>query len=250
MKIPVYPDQDKLLDEVRGQYHLDPFFAKIIDKPEEFRNFVVEDGIMRLRLSDRMPICIPDLKINGRRLQETIISEGHSLLAHLGANKTLTYLRDYVWWKTMVKDVYAFCETCVTCQTSKPPNQKPFGLLNLLPVPSKPWDAIGIDFVGPPPLSKDRDAEYDSITVIIDLLTAMVHLVPSRTTYTAREVAELVFAEVYKHHGRPKAIISDRDVLFTSLFWTHLNRLIGVKQKMSSAYHPLKATSLLTAVTP
>lgn len=46
----------------------------------------------------------------------------------------------------------------------------------------------------------------------------MVHIVPSRTTYTAREIAELMFAEVYKHHG--------------------LNKLIGVKQKMSSAYHP------------
>jgi len=119
------------------------------------------------------------------------------------------YIRDYVWWKTMVKDVYVFCETCVTCQASKPPNQKPYGLLNPLPIPSKPWDAIGIDFVGPLLLSKDRDAEYDSITVIIDLLTAMVHLIPSRTMYTAREVAELVFAEVYKHHGLPKAIISD-----------------------------------------
>lgn len=46
----------------------------------------------------------------------------------------------------------------------------------------------------------------------------MVHIVPSRTTYTAREIAELMFAEVYKHHGLPRAIISDRDVLFTSLF--------------------------------
>ena len=49
---------------------------------------------------------------------------------------------------------------------------------------------------------------------------------------------ELMFAEVYKHHGLPRAIISDRDVLFTSLFWTHLNRLIRIKQRMSSAYHP------------
>ena len=74
--------------------------------------------------------------------------------------------------------------------------------------------------------------------MIIDLLTAMVHLVPSRTTYTAKQVAELIFDNVYKLHGLPKAIVSDRDVLFTSGFWTHLHKLIGVKQKMSSAYHP------------
>lgn len=79
---------------------------------------------------------------------------------------------------------------------------KPFGLLNPLSIPSRPWDAIGVDFVGPLPESKDRDGEYDS----------------SRINYTAREVAELMFTEVYKHHG--------------------LNGLIGIKQKMSSAYHP------------
>jgi hypothetical protein len=49
---------------------------------------------------------------------------------------------------------------------------------------------------------------------------------------------ELVFTEVYKHHGLPKAIVSDRDVLFTSVFWARLNKLLGVKLKMSSAYHP------------
>ena len=59
----------------------------------------------------------------------------------------------------------------------------------------------------------------------------------SRSNYTAKDIAELMFAEVYIQI--PRAIISDRDVLFTSLFWTHLtHRLIGIKQKMSSVYHP------------
>jgi len=47
-----------------------------------------------------------------------------------------------------------------------------------------------------------------------------------------------MFAEVYKLHGLPRSIVSDRDILFTSLFWTHVNKLMGVKQRMSSAYHP------------
>ena len=92
--------------------------------------------------------------------------------------------------------------------------------------------------MGPLPLSKDRNGEYDSITVTIDLFSGMVHLVPSKITYTAKEIAELVFAEVYKYHGVPKYIISDQDVLFTSAFWTNFNKLIGAKQTMSSAYHP------------
>ncbi len=88
------------------------------------------------------------------------------------------------------------------------------------------------------PESKDRDGVYDMLTVIIDHLTGMVHLVPSRMNYKAKDVAELVFSEVYKYHGLPKAIVSDRDTLFTSIFWSHLHKLIGTKLKMSSAYHP------------
>lgn len=92
--------------------------------------------------------------------------------------------------------------------------------------------------MGPFPESKDRNTTYNQITVIIDLLTSMVHLVPSKTTYMARNIAELIFAEVYKHHGLPKAIVSNRDLWFTSIFWTHLNALIGTQLKMSTAYHP------------
>jgi hypothetical protein len=181
---------------------------------------------------------MPDILIDGRKARERLITQAHSVLAHLGTVKTLAYLRDHVWWKDMVEDIQKYCDSCQTCKRSKPTNQKPYGLLNPLSTLSKPWESIGIDFVGPLPLSKNHNGEFDSITIVIDLLTAMVHLVPSRITYNAREIAELVFAEVYKLHGLPKSIVSDRDMLFTSTFWTHLNRLTGMNQSMLSAYHP------------
>jgi hypothetical protein len=62
-------------------------------------------------------------------------------------------------------------------------------------------------------------------------------LVPGRVDYSAKEIAELVF-EVYKHHGLPKSIVCDRDALFTNTFWTRLKQLIGVRQRLSSAYYP------------
>ena len=66
----------------------------------------------------------------------------------------------------------------------------------------------------------------------------MVHLVPSRQTFRAKDVAELIFENVYSKHGLPKSIVSDRDSLFTSTFWDHLHKLIGPKLRMSSSYHP------------
>ena len=176
--------------------------------------------------------------VDGQNVREHLIEQAHSLLAHLGTTKTLTYLREHLWWKDIASDVRKYCESCAVCKRSKPSNQHPYGLLNPLDIPSRPWESIGIDFIGPLPLSKDRNGEYNSITVVIDCLTGMVHLVPGRINYTAKEVAELVFAEVYKHHGLPKSIVSDRDALLTSTFWTCLKQLIGVEQHLSSTYHP------------
>ena len=227
-----------LLKELTGKYINDPFYEKIIKKPDEFWNFEVDNGLVYLKEKESKVLCIPKVIIRGRSAREIVISEAHSMLAHLGASKTLDYLRDHVWWKDMVSDTKSFCETCVTCKRSKPSNQKPYGLLNPLSIPSYPWESIGVDFVGPLLESSNRDGSFDSITVVICLLTAMVHLIPSRTNYNARQLAELMFEEVYKLHGLPKNIISDRDVLFTSVFWDKLNKLLGTKLRMSSAYHP------------
>ena len=227
-----------LLKELKGHYQNDTLFKSILDKPKEFRNFEVKDNLVYLKENGKNLLCIPKMIINGRSVHEIIISEAHSILAHLGPNKTVNYLRDHVWWKDLASDTKSYCDTCVTCKRSKPNNQKPYGLLNPLAITSEPWESIGVDFVGPLPISHNRDGEFDSITVVICLLTAMVEIIPSRIDYKARDIAELMFEHVYKHHGLPKTIVSDRDVLFTSVFWNHLNTLIGIKLKMSSAYHP------------
>ena len=208
-----------------------------MDKPEEYRKFQLDNGLVYLKDQKRKLLCILKIMMRGRNVCEIVLCDAHLLLAHLGANKTLDYIRDHLWWKTMVSDTKTLCESCMTWKWSKPSNQKPYGLLNPLPVPSQPWEAIGIDFVGPLLESKNWERAFDSITVVICLLTAMVHLIPSQITYTARQIAKLMFEEIYKLHGLPNHIISDRDVLFTSILWGHLHKLIGTKLKVSSAYH-------------
>ena len=233
-------DNDNLLGKIKNNYGKDSFFKLILDDSDasHYRNFEECDGYIQLRSKERTALCIPNVMVDGRSVREWLIEQAHSLLAHPGTSKTLAYLRDHLWWKDMAMDIHKYCESCTTRKRSKPLNQKPYGLLHPLQVPTKPWESISIDFVGPLPVSKDRNGKYNSITVIIDLLTGMVHLIPSRMDSTVRDVAELVFSEVYKHHGLPRKIVSDRDTLFTSTFWTHLKRLIGIEQRLSSAYHP------------
>jgi len=109
----------------------------------------------------------------------------------------------------MVQDVTDYCKACSTCATSKSPTEKPRGLLKTMLVPTHPWQYVGIDFVGPLPESHNLHGAFDMVCVIIDLLTAMVHLVPTRQTYTAVNMAEVIFDAVYKLHGIPERIISD-----------------------------------------
>ena len=84
--------------------------------------------------------------------------------------------------------------------------------------PSYPWEVIGIDFMGSLPAFKNITGIYDMILVIIDHLSTMVHLVLTKQDYRTKDITEILFDCMYKHHEMPHIIISNRDSLFTSLF--------------------------------
>ena len=115
----------------------------------------------------------------------------------------------------MATDIELFCTSCAKCQMNKTSTQRPKGLLHSLPTPDRPWQSIGIDFMGP--LPKSNDCNY--LMVVIDRLTSQVHLVPTTTTVTAKGIAWLFLKEIIRLHGVPDSIVSDRDSKFTSIFW-------------------------------
>lgn len=80
---------------------------------------------------------------------------------------------------------------------SKPNNQSPASR-NVARVPRRPWRSIGIDFVGPLPESRNRNGSFDTICAIIDHLTSMVHLMPTRQTYGARQLDEVILDWVHR----------------------------------------------------
>ncbi len=119
----------------------------------------------------------------------------------------------------MGTDIEWYCSSCSLCQVTKDSNQKPSGLLHSLLIPNHPWQSIGMDFMGPLPLSKS----HDYLLVMIDCFTSQVHLIPTTTRVTSKEVAWLFLKEIVRLHGVPDSIISDRDSKFTSKFWKELH---------------------------
>ncbi|KAK0188322.1 hypothetical protein F5146DRAFT_1202418 [Armillaria mellea] len=78
-----------LLDIIWLNYTKDTLFNKILSEPKNYRNYSLRDGLLYLKDNERELLCIPEsVMVDGRGLREIIISEGHSLLAHLGTAKT------------------------------------------------------------------------------------------------------------------------------------------------------------------
>jgi len=101
-------------------------------------------------------------------------------------------------------------------------------------IPEGAWQDLSIDFIEGLPKSEG----YTMILVVVDRFTKYAHLIPIKHPYTAHTIAQSVFDNVVKLHGMPKTIISDRDKVFTSIFWKELFQLLGTQLMFSSAYHP------------
>ncbi len=108
-----------------------------------------------------------------------------------------------------------------------------------MPVPTYWWKDLSIDFVIGLPISANwKGDSYDSILVIIDRLTKMVHYVPVKVTIDTLGLAEVIIDIIVRHHGVPESIVTDRGSLFTSKFWSSLCYFLGIKKKLSTAFHP------------
>ena len=170
-------------------------------------------------------------------LRTDIIREHHAppLAGHVGTTKTSRALLRTFWWPKLRLDVGDFITKCHQCQVNKPTNQKSAGLLHPLPIPEANWDSISTDLITKLPKT---NSGYDAILVWVCRLSKMVHICPTTTEVSAKGWAECFTREVVRLHGLPKSIVSDRDPRFTSTFWSEVCTLLGIKQNMSTSFHP------------
>jgi hypothetical protein len=93
---------------------------------------------------------------------------------------------------------------------------------------------VSLDFVEGLPQSR----LVHTVKVVVDKFSKYNHFIPLAHSFTAFSVAQLYMTELYKLHGMPMALISDRDRIFTSELWQWLFKIAGVQLQISSAYHP------------
>jgi transposase InsO family protein len=156
------------------------------------------------------------------------------LAGHFGIHKTLALVSRSFWWPQIRQFVEDYVRTCDTCCRMKMPRHQPYGLLHPLPIPNRPWQSISLDFISDLPVSNG----FDTILTVVDRFTKMAHFLPCTKDINSEGTADLLMREVFRHHGLPDNIISDRGPQFVSKFWRHLLSLLKVSCNLSSSYHP------------
>jgi hypothetical protein len=153
---------------------------------------------------------------------------------HSGFPVTYKRIRSLFRWTGMRSFIKEQVQTCITCQQAKPERVRYPGLLQPLPVPNGAWQIVSMDFIEGLPQS----GSFNSIIVFVDLFTKYAHFVPLRHPFSAPEIAEVFLDTVFKLHGMPAQLVSDRDKIFTSRFWQEVMSRTGTQLAMSTAYHP------------
>jgi len=188
----------------------------------------LSDGLLYFRGK----IYVPDTSDLRRRI--VALSHDSRLAGHSGRWKTLELVSRNYWWPQMSRYVGRYISTCDMCLQTKSFRRPPIGELHPFPIPSAPWDTISVDFI----VELPQSAGHDSIIVIVDSVTKRAHFVSTVTMISAARATHLFLNHVWKHHGLPRKVISDRGPQFIAEFTWELYRLFGIKLAATTAYHP------------
>ena len=151
------------------------------------------------------------------KLKEKILLASHDSppVGHQGFTKTYRAIRERFSWKGLKKDVLRHVRECTICQQNKGEHTHPAGLLQPLPILDGKWESISMDFITGLPTVQGKDC----IFVVVDRIRKYSHFFAISAHYTTSQVAELFFKDVFRLHGLPRTIVSDRDIRFMGGFW-------------------------------
>ena len=215
-------------------YEKDPKLRTVFEKLRQGQSIdaylLLPTGLIGIKKHGLEKVVVPTT------LRQRVLKECHDApsVGHVGMRRTLELVDRQFHWHGLRGDVTSYVKSCPTCQQMKSDNRAKAGLLQPLDIPSQKWAQVTTDLVTDLPESEG----YTAIAVFVDRYTKMVHFAPCTKEVTAMEYAKLFIDHVFRLHGLPEVIISDRDPRFTSKFWRHLFDLLGTDLRFSTAFHP------------
>ncbi|XP_077219125.1 uncharacterized protein LOC143853291 [Tasmannia lanceolata] len=214
--------------EIVNDPHTQTLLAELQATPATNPHYTLKNGVLYYKNRVYLPPT--------SSLKTVVFKELHSTPSggHSGYTRTLARIRQSFYWQRMRKNIQFWVGECLICQQSKYSTRSPQGLLQPLPIPTRVWEDIAMDFITNLPTSNGKT----TIFVVVDRLTKYAHFMELAPNYTAAKVADTFISNVAKLHGIPRSIVSDRDPLFLSSFWKELFHKQGTTLRMSSAYHP------------
>ena len=223
---------NQLLDRIKRSWVTDPRMVHLMhkakDKGDQQSKYSWQSGLLRRKGK----LVIGD----DQELRQDLLKYFHSSPegGHSSMDATARRIGAVVYWKGMKKATREFVRACTICQRYKPDLAAYPGLLQPLPIPNRVWSDVSLDFIEGLPKLEGKDV----ILVVVDRMSKYAHFLTLAHPFTALHVAQVYLDQIYKLHGLLQTIVSDRDRIFLSRFWTELFKLIGIELKMSSSYHP------------
>src|SRR5258708_3243447 len=170
------------------------------------------------------------------QLHHDIVHAHHDsmMTGHPGQWKTLELVSCNYWWLGISHYVASYVAGCDACNHCKSFPMQKVGKLTPNQISTCHWEVISVDTIGELLESKG----YNAILVVVDRLSKHIHAMPTITTVDSTGVACLFLEHVWRHHGLPEAIISDRGSAFVSNFSRELAALLNIRLTPSTAYCP------------
>lgn len=220
------------LQDILNEVEESTYITELRDRVKQGEEVMTDYSVVQNRLLYKNRLVIP----RSSKIIPLVLREAHDGLigGHGGVLKTVKRIQLHFYWTSMRKDVEDYVAQCQVCQTSKYSTLLHAGLLQPLPIPTRIWEDISLDFIEGLPLSDGKNV----ILVLVDRLSKYGHFLSLRHPFTAVDVARVFVEGVVKLHGFPKSMVSDRDKIFQSQFWKELFKLAGTSLRFSTAYHP------------
>lgn len=198
------------------------------DRDDAFDKYKFEDGLLLYRDL----IYVPD----SEPIKVRILQSAHDSVevAHPGQAKTLEIIQRDFFWPKMREFINEYIRSCDMCQRAKAVHHSKYGLLQNLPIPTGPWRSLSMDHITDLPESNG----FNCILVVCCRLTKQAVFIPTRKSDTSRDLARQFLREIFRLHGLPTDIVSDRGPTFTSGWWRAFVSQLKVKPNVSTAFYP------------